>query len=72
MTQLDTPDLDSTASHPVRTSRVAAVAPVMRRQSVGRHLLYRGDCVKVMNRLAAESVDVVVTSPPYNIGLSYR
>ncbi|NPD68145.1 site-specific DNA-methyltransferase [Lichenicola cladoniae] len=72
MTQLDAPALESTLTHPVRPARVAAPAPVMRRQSVGRHLLYRGDCVKVMNRLDAESVDVVVTSPPYNIGLSYR
>jgi site-specific DNA-methyltransferase (adenine-specific) len=30
-----------------------------------------GDCLEVLPRLAAESVDVVVTSPPYNIGLGY-
>lgn len=29
------------------------------------------DCVKGMSRLADESVDVVVTSPPYNLGISY-
>jgi site-specific DNA-methyltransferase (adenine-specific) len=29
------------------------------------------DCVTGMSRLADESVDLVVTSPPYNLGISY-
>lgn len=29
--------------------------------------LYHGDCIKIMNSLEAESVKVIVTSPPYNI-----
>ena len=29
------------------------------------------DCVKGMSRLADESVDLVVTSPPYNLGIRY-
>ncbi len=33
--------------------------------------LRRRDCVKGMSRLADESVDLVVTSPPYNLGISY-
>lgn len=33
--------------------------------------LIHGDCVRGMGRLAAESVDVVVTSPPYNLGIKY-
>lgn len=33
--------------------------------------LRRQDCVTGMSRLADESVDVVVTSPPYNLGISY-
>lgn len=33
--------------------------------------LHHGDCLEVMARLDAESVDVVVTSPPYNIGVQY-
>ena len=49
-----------------------AVEPAVRRSAVGRHLLYRGDCLTVMERLPPDSVDVVVTSPPYNLGLSYR
>ncbi len=31
-----------------------------------------GDCVDVLSRLAAGSVDVIVTSPPYNLGIRYN
>jgi site-specific DNA-methyltransferase (adenine-specific) len=30
------------------------------------------DCIKGISRLRDKSVDVVVTSPPYNLGISYR
>src|SRR5437899_2574235 len=30
------------------------------------------DCVEGMHKLASESVDVVVTSPPYNVGTRYN
>src|SRR6476646_9046654 len=33
--------------------------------------LRRGDCIKGMSRLGDESVDLVVTSPPYNLGIRY-
>ncbi|HEY8164926.1 MAG TPA: site-specific DNA-methyltransferase, partial [Gemmatimonadaceae bacterium] len=33
---------------------------------------YRGDCVEVLDRLANSSVDAIVTSPPYNLGIRYR
>jgi site-specific DNA-methyltransferase (adenine-specific) len=33
--------------------------------------LRQEDCVKEMSRLAAASVDLVVTSPPYNLGVPY-
>jgi site-specific DNA-methyltransferase (adenine-specific) len=33
--------------------------------------LRRQDCIKGMSRLAEGSVDLVVTSPPYNLGISY-
>jgi site-specific DNA-methyltransferase (adenine-specific) len=36
-------------------------------------VIYRRDCVAGMGELLdPESVDVVVTSPPYNLGISYR
>jgi site-specific DNA-methyltransferase (adenine-specific) len=36
-----------------------------------RHELRLGDCLAGMPRLAADSVDLVVTSPPYNLGIKY-
>jgi len=33
--------------------------------------LYHGDCIKIMNSLEAESVKVIVTSPPYNMRKGY-
>lgn len=33
--------------------------------------LFRQDCVKGMARLPDEHVDLVVTSPPYNLGIAY-
>jgi site-specific DNA-methyltransferase (adenine-specific) len=33
---------------------------------------FHGDCLALLARLAPESVDVVVTSPPYNLGIRYR
>jgi len=31
-----------------------------------------GDCLVEMRKLEAESIDVIVTSPPYNLGIAYR
>jgi site-specific DNA-methyltransferase (adenine-specific) len=31
-----------------------------------------GDCIKVLQEMPAESVDLVVTSPPYNCGIEYN
>jgi site-specific DNA-methyltransferase (adenine-specific) len=39
---------------------------------VGDQTIVVGDCVKALAELPEKSVDVVVTSPPYNIGLKYR
>lgn len=33
---------------------------------------FSGDCLDLLPRFAAGSVDVVVTSPPYNLGIRYR
>src|SRR4051794_37133044 len=33
--------------------------------------LHQGDCVAGMSRLGAGSVDLIVTSPPYNLGIAY-
>ncbi|MCA1960039.1 MAG: site-specific DNA-methyltransferase, partial [Desulfomonile sp.] len=33
--------------------------------------LHLGDCFAGMDRLGPETIDVVVTSPPYNLGIGY-
>ncbi|MDF7674478.1 site-specific DNA-methyltransferase [Acetobacteraceae bacterium ESL0709] len=43
-----------------------------RREALGRHVLIRGDSGRVLKKIAPGSIDVIVTSPPYNIGLDYR
>ena len=40
--------------------------------TISAHQLITGDCLTVLAGLAADSVDVVVTSPPYNLDLRYR
>lgn len=34
--------------------------------------IYRGDCLEVMKSMPSGSVDLIVTSPPYNLGFSKR
>ena len=34
--------------------------------------LLHGDCLTTLPTLAAASVDLVVTSPPYNLGIAYK
>jgi site-specific DNA-methyltransferase (adenine-specific) len=33
---------------------------------------YLGDCLEVLSRLPEASIDAIVTSPPYNLGIRYR
>jgi len=33
---------------------------------------YLGDCVDLLTRMPAGSIDAIVTSPPYNLGIAYR
>ena len=34
--------------------------------------LYQGDCLEVMKTLPDESVDLIITSPPYNLGKTHH
>lgn len=36
-----------------------------------RHELIHGDCLEILKGIEEESIDVIVTSPPYNLNLSY-
>jgi site-specific DNA-methyltransferase (adenine-specific) len=42
------------------------------RWTVGQQEVVLGDCLAELRMLAPSSVDVIVTSPPYNIGVAYR
>jgi site-specific DNA-methyltransferase (adenine-specific) len=33
---------------------------------------YLGDCLEILDRLPAGSIDAIITSPPYNLGIQYR
>ncbi len=41
-------------------------------RDIAPHRLIEGDCLTELPGLPAESIDVVVTSPPYNLGIAYR
>jgi site-specific DNA-methyltransferase (adenine-specific) len=38
---------------------------------IGKQTVIAGDCLTELQAMAPESVDVIVTSPPYNIGIDY-
>jgi site-specific DNA-methyltransferase (adenine-specific) len=42
------------------------------RRQFGRQTLIEGDCLVELKALESEIVDVIVTSPPYNIGAAYK
>lgn len=39
---------------------------------IGRQTIHLGDCLDGLRSLENDSIDVVVTSPPYNIGIAYK
>jgi site-specific DNA-methyltransferase (adenine-specific) len=43
-----------------------------RRWTIGRQQVILRDCLVELRAMASASVDVIVTSPPYNIGVRYR
>ncbi|MHC4355627.1 MAG: hypothetical protein ACYTE3_19510 [Planctomycetota bacterium] len=41
--------------------------------SPSRHIVvYPGDCLELLQRIPDESMQLIVTSPPYNIGKEYE
>ena len=62
-------------TQPLTSSQILAgkgKLPRIKRYKVGQQEIVQADCLRVLKRMPQHSVDVVVTSPPYNIGLSYR
>jgi len=44
----------------------------LERRNIGRHEIVREDCITALRSMPDASVDVIVTSPPYNIGVAYK
>lgn len=60
-------DIPSTSRDPLHDSPQAR-----RAVRVGRQSVIIGDCTAEMRHIPPASIDVVVTSPPYNLGIAYR
>jgi site-specific DNA-methyltransferase (adenine-specific) len=43
----------------------------MKKFRIGNHVLWSSDCLDVLKKMRKESVDLIITDPPYNIGLNY-
>jgi len=56
--------------HTIFSLYIGSITP--HSQSMTQFHLRRQDCIEGMLRLTGESVDLVVTSPPYNLGIGYR
>lgn len=54
------------------TESSVAPSPCIPKMQTGEATIYHGDCLEVMRSMPSGSVDLVVTSPPYNLGLSQR
>jgi len=67
--ELDLLDQETGTAQPMRSADPVAAAPTIR---IGAQSIWVGDCKLLLPSLPEGSVDVVVTSPPYNIGLRYR
>lgn len=52
-------------------ARLTPDAPAYVTHRVGEQTIIQGDCLEYLRSMPRESVDVVVTSPPYNIGIQY-
>jgi site-specific DNA-methyltransferase (adenine-specific) len=47
-------------------------SPAPTQTEIGRHHIWSGDCIATLRGLPEASVDVIVTSPPYNLGIAYK
>jgi site-specific DNA-methyltransferase (adenine-specific) len=64
--------LDLGFSHPARSTRSQRRDEKLRRWQIGNQTIIEGDCLAELGRLDSGSIDVIVTSPPYNIGIAYK
>jgi site-specific DNA-methyltransferase (adenine-specific) len=62
--------LDTSVSQTAR--RTKSKTPDAAHFQVGKHQIIQRDCVTALRAMPSASVDVIITSPPYNIGVAYR
>jgi len=43
----------------------------IKQEGVNENVIYCGDCLEILPYISNDSIDLVVTSPPYNIGIGY-
>ncbi|MCA9074483.1 MAG: site-specific DNA-methyltransferase [Planctomycetaceae bacterium] len=56
-----------------KSERPKIVSATQRIATLGRHTIWEGDCRDLLRRLPRrEFIDLVVTSPPYNVGKEYE
>lgn len=60
----------ATAPRPWCNSHVERRSPAS--WGIGKQVVLQGDCLELLRELPERSIDVVVTSPPYNLGIAYR
>lgn len=68
---LDSTERGAAGILPEVSPAVPLKEPRARNASVTRFDLHPGDCLEGMRQMPGESVDLVVTSPPYNLGIGY-
>ena len=59
------------AGAPIAAAETAVRAPPPDQEQTAQSVIV-GDCLAVLRAMPADSIDAVVTSPPYNIGVAYR
>lgn len=38
----------------------------------GKHYLFNADCLEILRQIPDKSIKLIITDPPYNIGLKYN
>ncbi len=64
--------MEQSSNHPDSVDKSAILSRQVIVQALSNSRIWNADCIRGMKKLQPKSVDVVVTSPPYNIGARYK
>lgn len=53
------------------SSSLEVFKPILINSTKSKHLLINEDCIEAMKKMPSESVDLIITDPPYNVNLDY-